>query len=172
MGQINELTLLLLNSAGVLATWCYGDDSFKAWRLMGDLSTVVLALGFHRGSHDDPTVPAYLIELRNRAVAVAYELDKSLATFVGRPPRLQRRYCTLEMPLDLDDAVITGSSEAFEAAKARLDSSGWSWEGVMHPISRIRASFMLNLIREEILEMSLGLPSANLGHEARYVTSY
>ena len=36
-----------------------------------------------------------------------YAVDKLMATFVGRPPRISRRYCSVQVPLDLE---ISGRS--------------------------------------------------------------
>jgi hypothetical protein len=156
MGQINDLTMSLLTIATMLATWCYGDDSYQAWRLMGDLASVTSALGFYRTSHDEALLPAYLQDLRKRAVVGAHELDKGLATFVGRPPRLNRHYMGVGLPMDLPDSALLGPPENLALAAADLDSDGWNTHGLFHSSTRIRAVTVLLAIREEALELSLG----------------
>jgi hypothetical protein len=165
--QTNDLTLWLLTSVYTLATWCFGDDSSRAWRLMGDLSSAITALGFHKGFKGGESGPPYLVELRKRVMALAHERDKELATFVGRPPRLSRRYCTVDLPLDLPDSAIIGPVEHFEAARAKLDENGWSGDVMVHPVSRLRAILLLSIIREEVLELSLGPPMPNIAQQAR-----
>ncbi|PNP38578.1 hypothetical protein TGAMA5MH_09659 [Trichoderma gamsii] len=167
VGQMNDLSVWLAVLATTLSTWCFGDDSCQAWRLMGNLSSAIFALNYHKGFQDDMNVPTYLVELRKRAVALSYELDKSLATFVGRPPRLNRNYCTIELPLDLSDSAIVGSAELLELQISRLDGNGWNKDMTVHPASRQRAIVWLSSIREEVLELSLGTITQDLVHEAQ-----
>ncbi|QYS97855.1 Zn(2)-C6 fungal-type domain-containing protein [Trichoderma simmonsii] len=126
VGQMNDLSVWLAVLATTLSTWCFGDDSCQAWRLMGNLSSTIFALNYHKGFRDDMNAPAYLIELRKRAMALSHELDKSLATFVGRPPRLNKSYCTIQLPLDLSDSVIVGPAELLALQISRLDGDGWN----------------------------------------------
>ncbi|PMD45629.1 hypothetical protein L207DRAFT_482070 [Hyaloscypha variabilis F] len=169
--QTNDLTLWLLTSVYTLATWCFGDDSSRVWYLMGDLSSAIVALGFHKGFKYGESGPPYLVELRKRVIALAHERDKELATFVGRPPHLSRRYCTVDLPLDVPDSAIIGPVEHFEAARARLDENGWSGDVMVHPAARLRAILLLSIIREEVLELSLGPPIPNIAQQARQILS-
>lgn len=172
MGQINDLTVWLLNLAIMLTTWCYGDDSYQAWRLMGDLASVVVALGYHgTNAQDDSQVPMYLQQLRKRALAGAHELDKGLATFVGRPPHLSRHYVGLGPPLDLPASVLMGAPAALEEAIGKLDSNGWNTEGLVHPTARIRTVSMLMGIREEALELSLGPRDHDVNGRSQFVAT-
>ena len=163
--QVNDLVLWLLTMTSSFSTWCCGDDSSRSWWLMGDLASTITALGLHRGSDnaESADVPPYLLELRKRAVSLAHELDKGLATFVGRPPRLHRRYFVLDLPLDLSNKLVMGPVEEFEAAKAELlDDKGWNRHEVMvHTASRHRSLWLLSVIREEVLELLLGPPVPN-----------
>jgi hypothetical protein len=165
--QTNDLTLWLLTSVLTFASWCFGDDSSRVWSLMGDLSSAITALGFHKGFKDGDPGPPYLVELRKRVIALAHERDKGLATFVGRPPRLSRRYYAIDPPLDLPDSIIIGPIEHFEAARAKLDENGWSGDVMVNPVSRLRAILLLSMIREEVLELSLGPPMPDIAQQAR-----
>ncbi|EHK21988.1 uncharacterized protein TRIVIDRAFT_134559, partial [Trichoderma virens Gv29-8] len=169
VGQMNDLSVWLGILATTLSTWCFGDDSCQAWRLMGNLSSAIFALNYHRGFQDDMNTPAYLVELRKRAIALSHELDKSLATFVGRPPRLNRSYCNIELPLDLSDSAIVGSGELLELQISRLDGDGWNKDMTVHPASRQRAIVWLSSIREEVLELSLGTITQDLVHKAQRI---
>lgn len=84
MGAINDLTLWFIMLTVLLATWCFGDDSYHALRLVGSMSSVVFALGFFKGVQNDPSVPFYMAEIRKRAVAHAHDLDKVCASFTSR----------------------------------------------------------------------------------------
>lgn len=46
-GQTIDLTLRPLIVAAMVSTWCYGEDSYQVWRLMGNIATVVVALCYH-----------------------------------------------------------------------------------------------------------------------------
>ena len=165
--QINDLILWLLTSVYTLATWCFGDDSSRAWCLMGDIASAIAALGFHKGVEGGESGSPYLVELRKRVMALAHERDKELATFVGRPPHLSRRYYIVDLPLDLPDSVIIGPVEHLKAAKTKLDENGWSRDVMIHPVSRLRAILLLSVIREEVLELSLGPPLPDTAQQAR-----
>ena len=155
VGQLNDLAMWLLINTTMLATWCYGDDSYQAWRLMGDLASLVSAVGFHRDAHDVQTTPRYLQELRKRGMEWCHELDKGLATFVGRPPRLYRRHYDLGAPLDVPEDVLLGSITDLQSAIEELDSEGWNKKGLVHPASRFRVQYKLITLREEALELVL-----------------
>lgn len=155
VGQVNDLSMWFSVLLTTLATWNFGDNSCHAWRLMGGLASTIIALGYHKGTRDTANTPIYLKELRKRAVALSHELDKSLATFVSRPPRLNKSYCTVELPLDLADSVITGSVGQLESQISRLDGHGWNTDMNVYPASRQRAVIGLSFIREDVLELLL-----------------
>lgn len=97
-------------------------------------------------------------EFRRRLFCFVFITDKQLATFMGRPPALSRRYSTCRIPLDLSDAQMMTDGEELEGIKARLDPNGWSTSGEVYPNTVCRAWMMMSLIRDEILELSLGPP--------------
>lgn len=84
LGAVNDLTLWFRMLTILFATWCFGDDSYHVLRLVGSMSTVFFALGFHRGVQNDPSTPFYMIETRKRAIAWAHDLDKVCASFTSR----------------------------------------------------------------------------------------
>ncbi|KAJ5318304.1 hypothetical protein N7476_004724 [Penicillium atrosanguineum] len=173
IGQVNDLVLWLLTMTSSFSTWCCGDDSSRSWWLMGDLASAITAMGLHRGfdNAESANIPPYLLELRKRAVSLAHEFDKGLATFVGRPPRLHRRYFVLDLPLDLSNKLVMGPVEEFEAAKTELlDEKGWNrHEVLVHTASRHRSLWLLSVIREEVLELLLGPPLPETVSQAREI---
>lgn len=82
-----------------------------------------------------------------------------------RPPALGRRYITCQIPLDLSDDEIMAEGEELETIKNKLDLNGWSTSGKISPSTVCRAWMPMGLIRDEILELSLGPPLD--GHEIR-----
>jgi hypothetical protein len=167
VGQVNDLTVALLINTTLLATWCYGDDSYQAWRLMGDLASLIGAIGFHRDTHDGQTVPTYLQELRKRDMELCHEIDKGLATFVGRPPRLYRRHYDLGAPLDLPEEVFFGTTADIESAIKELDAEGWNTKGLVYPASRLRVQHKLVTLREEALELAMSYNAEDISLQSQ-----
>lgn len=156
--QINDLTVWFLISATQFATWSRGDDSCLAWQLMGELCSSISALGI-TAPRSGP--PCYSNELRKRAVAASFELDKVISTFVSRPPRMSRRYWALDLPLDLPDEALLGTEPVFAERLLELDYKGWNTAGVVYPASRLRAAAMIGQLRDAVLELSFEVaPSA------------
>ena len=89
MGSLNDVLMWFLAENTIVLTLFYGDASHPAWKRVGDLSSCLFALGLHQQSKMTPDVPRWLVELRKHNVIFAYGLDKSIAVFVGRPPRIR-----------------------------------------------------------------------------------
>lgn len=165
--QVNDLTLWLLFQATLLATWSGGDDSYRAWRIMGNMASVVFALGFHKGTNQGGKTPRFMVELRRRGMGMAHNLDKGLSIFVGRPPRLSRNYCAMEMPIDISEAVLMGPMSELEAEERRLDSAGWNVDHTSYAASSLRANMLINDFRERVLELSLSTRTENLERDVQ-----
>lgn len=95
------------------------------------------------------------LEARRRIVCQIFIVDKFLATFVGRPALLTRRFCSIELPLDLDDSVLLSDKETFQRYLLHLDDDGWGKDSQLHPASILRVRTRVALIRDEILEIGL-----------------
>lgn len=79
-----------------------------------------------------------------------------MATFVGRPPLMNHRYCTLAPPLDLSDEVLVAGGDALDKAISELDSAGWNARGARYRMTSTRLRFQLAIYREQTLEIALG----------------
>ena len=88
--------------------------------------------------------------------ATTYYLDKSVCTFVGRPPRMIRKYCSMQLPLGLDSESYRLQGRALEEAVERLDVAGWDRAGSLRGTHWTRCCLICSMIREDILELSLG----------------
>ncbi len=138
-----------------------------------DRESAVTALGLHREAElaysPIPTSsPSFTeSEFRRRLFCYIFIGDKQLATFMGRPPTLSRRYVTCYMPLDLSDAQMMAGGEELQKIKNRLNADGWSPDGECYPNTITRSWMMMALIRDEILELSLGPPVEAYTTEAR-----
>ena len=105
---------------------------------------------------DDET-PFFITEFRKKTFVSAYSNDKYMATFVGRPPRLSHHYCLLQLPLDLNDNQTMSNGLDLDNAIATLDDEGWNQRGTIHRCTFARIFAQNARIREDILEISLGV---------------
>lgn len=118
--------------------------------------TLYIDTGLHRLPEHEAVTPHS--QFRRTLAASGYQLEKSHSLFKGRPPGLTRFYCSFQPPLDLADDELYGSSEEeFAAAVSQLDRDGWNTTGRIHTATFLRALCLIVPIREEILEISLGI---------------
>jgi hypothetical protein len=95
---------------------------------MGDVVSSLCALGYHEKIDERVSnIPSFLAQLRRACFARIYAADKSLAIFLGRPPRIVKEYCFFQLPdytMDLTKGVEainytadTRSSASFASLK-------------------------------------------------------
>ncbi|KAJ5103389.1 hypothetical protein N7532_003918 [Penicillium argentinense] len=152
----NELLAYLQYNDVMLQTQQYGDSSYQAWRRLGDLIATVYAAGLHTDG-EDAACPFFLRQWRRGCFISAFYMDKSQASFVGRPPLMNYRYCTIDPPLDLSDEVLVEGGEALNKAISELDSRGWNTHGGRYRMTPSRLRFLLGIYREQTLELALGI---------------
>lgn len=87
---LNDLQLILQYENFILHASVNGDQSYHSWRRLGDVISSLFALGYHEQIGNKS--PPFLSNLRKAAFARAYSADKNIAVFLGRPPRLHRKY--------------------------------------------------------------------------------
>ncbi|KAF2720008.1 hypothetical protein K431DRAFT_250073 [Polychaeton citri CBS 116435] len=153
-GDPNDMTLALLYESAFLIQRIWGETSFLAYRRMGEVCDYAVALGLHQEKRVDAQTPFWLCQTRVRLFALAYSYDKFQATHLGRPPRLSRRYCAVQLPLDMSDEEICSDEPALSAALAGLDKDGWNSSGLRHRHTWKRAWQRLLPLREDILEFA------------------
>lgn len=96
---LNDLQLILQYEQFHTHSGIYGETSFRAWRIMGDLATSLVALGYHEKIDQQlSTTPQFVIELRKAIFARMYWADKALSVFMGRPPRILLAFCNFQVP--------------------------------------------------------------------------
>ncbi|KAH7151033.1 hypothetical protein DER46DRAFT_628921 [Fusarium sp. MPI-SDFR-AT-0072] len=122
----------------------------------GSSGTLMLFLMYkrsvlHAWMHGE-TIPT---EIRRRIGCQIFIVDKFLATFVGRPPLLTRKFCSIKSPLDLEESALLSDKEAFQRQSQRLDRDGWNTDGRIYSSSLLRVRMMIALARDEILEVVL-----------------
>lgn len=102
---LNDLQLILQYEHFHTHSSIYGETSFRTWRIMGDLATSLVALGYHEKLEQSHAVPHFVLELRRCIFARIYWADKTLSVFMGRPPRLLLSFCNFQVPeYRLDEA--------------------------------------------------------------------
>ena len=135
------------------------DEGYHSWRRLGNLVTAVFAVGFRRDEMLRHGVPPFLVQMRRCLFAGSYYLDKSVATFLGRPPLIASRYCEYQLPLDLSDEDTIALRDT---PMDSLDAFGWNTANEVSSATWIRVRFMIALIREEILEISMAVSTSDL----------
>lgn len=139
------------------------------WHRLGELATGILEFGLHRESQQPGAVPLYLLESRRRLFAAAYQLDKSITTFLGRPPRISWRHSDSRLPLDISDEALVADPPTSILGEGLLHDNGWSIHTTFQRSSWIRLRFIISTFREEILEVSLQHPSQERVDQLQWV---
>jgi hypothetical protein len=138
---------------------------------MGELATALFAMGLHQEIPSESGNSIFLAEARKVFFATVYTADKELATFLGRPPRISRRYCACQLPLDLNEGEAQLQGDDLQRVLSQLDGKGWNSHGPVRRTGYIRIRMLTSFIREDILEISLGPAVDDLAQKAQYVCS-
>ncbi|KAK2594915.1 hypothetical protein QQS21_007363 [Conoideocrella luteorostrata] len=158
-GSSSSLMLFLLYKRSVLHACMHGETSLPYWKFHAETVAMLTFSGLHddqpRDSFAAPSEPMISMEARRRVRCQIFIVDKFLATFVGRPPLLTRRFCSMKLPLDLDETALLSDKKTFRGHLQRLDSDGWNVDGKFHSSTLLRIRMMVALIRDEILEIGL-----------------
>lgn len=100
---LNDLQLIVQYENFIVHSYVDGDQSYHSWRKLGDVISSTFALGYHENNEVKADIPPFLIDLRKAAFARIYSADKNIAIFLGRPPRMNKRFCHFQIPsCDLD----------------------------------------------------------------------
>ncbi|CZS88139.1 uncharacterized protein RCO7_01105 [Rhynchosporium graminicola] len=153
---VNYLVTALILNIKRLETGCTGDETYQMRRLHGDMVTTAITSGLHRLPDNSKITPAS--EYKRRLFGNIYCNDKIHASLNGIPPLLTQRFCDVQLCSDLADDIIFAPSEQLADAISKLDANGWNKTGACHEISTfLRARILIHMIREEILELALGV---------------
>jgi hypothetical protein len=128
LATVNDLTIWLYYENYMFTTMMCGYAGPPSWRRVNELATQLYALGIHKAS-TSAHVPVWLKETRLRIFCSSYNQDKSISTFVGRPPRISKRYTDISLPLDLSDEDIISDNDVLNTAIQTLDEDGWNTKG-------------------------------------------
>ncbi|PLB35312.1 putative chromatin structure remodeling complex protein RSC3 [Aspergillus candidus] len=172
---VSDMCLQFCNKVGVISDplcWAavqhtvfmmdmHGSNDYRTWQRQGEVVSLVFALGLHQRTVDERT-PFFLSEIRSRTMVAAYSMDKELATFLGRPPRICRQYCDLRFPLDIGWEDLVADTSIREVAIQQLNPDGWNVQGDPDKGARPRLTLLASILREMILELSLSHDVDNL----------
>ncbi|KAL3468054.1 hypothetical protein BJX64DRAFT_246799 [Aspergillus heterothallicus] len=170
LSPVNDLMVWMLYDNWQLCCMVLGESSPSTWHRLGELSSCIYELGIHRESHMLEEMPFFLREIRRRIFVGFYQLDKNVATFLGRPPHISWRYSDTKPPLDISDIAIMLDGAELEQALSELDSDGWNTHAVYGYSSWYRQRYMIYTFREEILDLSLQPLSSELAEKLKDIS--
>lgn len=138
------------------------DTAYRSWRKLGDVIASIFALGYHeaRGTKSDDS-PPFLVELRRAAFARVYSADKNFAIFLGRPPRMSKKFCDLQLPLSRNGLTEDWSTPSEANAPQE-------WAEICYRADT-RWSALCASLKDEILEMPFDQGRGDCHDRARYV---
>lgn len=120
---------------------------YHSWRKLGDVASSLFALGYHERVDTSPPIPEFLADLRRAVFARAYSADKNVAIFLGRPPRIHRKYCRFRIP-GYDAKSIQ------ESRKSPLKPAyEWSGDEDFDYVADTRWSALCAHLKEDILDL-------------------
>ncbi|RTE81715.1 hypothetical protein BHE90_003743 [Fusarium euwallaceae] len=144
---LNDLQHLIQYENAITYTYTSGDQSFFLYRRLGDVMASVFALGYHENLDAKSDTPLFLIQLRKAAFARIYSADKNGSLFLGRPPRLSKRFSCFQLPdsrLPLDCTVATLEP---------IGTREWDPDSVMNYRAETRWSALCAFVKEEVMEL-------------------
>lgn len=86
-------------------------------------------------------------------------IDKKIATYFGRPPRISARYCNSTLPLDMPDSFFLDGTSPVSSDD---DPSTWNKVGNVSPATWIRVRSIIGQAAEKVLEISLDSVAATV----------
>jgi hypothetical protein len=119
--------------------------------------TAAITAGLHNLPDHTNTKLTTASEYKRRIFSTIYYLDKTGACLNGTPPMLTRLYCHVKPCLDLSEEQLFLPQHELLAAANRLSARGWNTDGEIYGITADRAVWQFSAIREEILELALGV---------------
>ncbi|EGX95998.1 C6 transcription factor [Cordyceps militaris CM01] len=159
--HFNNPSVLLVDMIRRLATLnslVDGELSMSAWDTGASSIACMTFLGAQAEEHASPYTPTFYSEYKRRMAVHVFTRDKLGVAFTGRPPLISHRYFSTPMPLDIADEDLLDTARLARAAQS-LDRHGWNTDGRLHSSTAIRARFMISMIRDELIEASLGKAS-------------
>ncbi|KAG5797481.1 hypothetical protein H9Q69_003502 [Fusarium xylarioides] len=172
--HLNDLQIVLQYENLVVHSQIDGDESYHCWRRMGDLSSSLFALGFHEAIDEaTSSIPQFIAELRRSTFARTYTADKSLAVFLGRPPRIIKAYCDFQLPSFSSDLwagnlspTVDGNQRLSATPGADVNELVVASKEPIDYTADTRCSATFAFLKEDILALARRRSSADIRNEA------
>jgi hypothetical protein len=120
--------------------------------------TTTITSGLHRLPDYGATKVTAASEYKKRLFSLIYCSDKTHASLNGVPPLLNRVFCNIQPCLDLPDEAIFWPKDELASAVSKLDPDGWDPTAESyHNTTVLRAKVQISSVREEVLEIALGV---------------
>ncbi|KAH6989862.1 fungal-specific transcription factor domain-containing protein [Ilyonectria destructans] len=165
LDRLSDLQLILQFESFIVHTLVDGDQSYHAWRKMGDLVSSLCALGYHqRIDETGSDTPPFITELRKASFARIYTLDKNFSIFMGRPPRLLMEFCFFPLPVNLvaswrGHVEPTANTDPSRLSTGDTPGRSSSEIEVIDHTAEIRCSALFAAQKEKILRILCQCPS-------------
>ncbi|KAJ5384596.1 hypothetical protein N7517_002507 [Penicillium concentricum] len=153
---LNDLQLIMQYENFIVHSYVDGDQSYHSWRKLGDAISSTFALGYHENIEIKPGLPRFLKELRKTAFARIYSADKNIAIFLGRPPRMNKRFCHFQIP---------------SCRNAEEGSADWAPDAESGYRADTRWSALCASLKEEIWELLQDKHDPSCAQRARYLNA-
>lgn len=135
---------------------------FHSWSRLGNVVSSMFALGYHENvEKSKPPIPNFLAELRKAAWAITYSADKNVAIFLGRPPRMSKRFCHFQIPLNPPNAELGSVANAWDRTTRWQEDTPFCYR------AGIRWAALCSALKEDILELLRDRQQENFDQKAR-----
>ncbi|KAJ5821717.1 uncharacterized protein N7525_011001, partial [Penicillium rubens] len=162
---LNDLQLVLQYENCIVHTHVDGDQSYHSWSRLGDVVSSMFALGYHENvDKTKPPIPIFLAELRKTAWATTYSADKNIAIFLGRPPRMSKRFCHFQVPLS-----PTSSDQVSNTSHVEDEVVRWKTDTPICYRSGIRWATLCSALKEDVLELLRSKQRDNFSQKASII---
>lgn len=139
----------------------YGNEltselGLATWEAHGQAVNYMIYSDLHVADGSSLYKPNAWSENNRRLAASIFVFDKLDVMINGRLPLIGHRYYTAGLPLDIRDEDLIADSDMLDRAVNSLDERGWNTQGGLYPATVSRARCMMALIRDEVIEMTMG----------------
>lgn len=143
------------------------------------MASSLFALGYHERV-DRSHIPPFIVELRKACFARIYAADKSLAVFLGRPPRIVKDYCHFKIPSNLQDVwgISPGAANPDSMVPSASSGDGGANDPAIADVEPInytadtRCSALFAFLKEEVLQLLRKRHVLNNTGDQRYVVTH
>lgn len=124
------------------------------------MAASLFALGYHQQQTESfRTAPHFLRDIRQTAFCRTYSADKNVSIFLGRPPRIIRKFCHFSLP----------GKHIQSSQVATRQLATWDPALTLDFITDSRWAALCAILKEDILDLFTEEDYDERGRRARYV---